>query len=247
MRRAPRLIHEVQRLGLTVSIAALLIVLLVVFRLVWSVAVTAPTDARLQSGLLALEDSHQAMLDMDASLRGYLATGDQFFADSATGAAPALAAADTQMVNLLEEPQLRQDVLALLLAQQRWRTEWADQARQLPPPGGAEAFLKQGTALFDDYRARKDGTRVDTLAAIEAADRSAVANQFVIGVLLGARSASRRSSSPCAVGTGCSATSSSRSTACSRRSAGSARDAWPHRSPCRGPPSSWRCATGSPT
>ncbi|WP_433030982.1 diguanylate cyclase domain-containing protein [Actinomycetospora sp. CA-053990] len=171
-------------MGLTVSIAALLIVLLVVFRLAWSVAVTGPTDARLQSGLLALEDSHQAMLDMDASLRGYLATGDQFFTDSATGAAPALAAADTQMVNLLEEPQLRQDVLALLLAQQRWRTEWADQARQLPPPGGAEAFLKQGTALFDDYRARKDGTRVDTLAAIDAADRSAVANQFVIGVLL---------------------------------------------------------------
>ncbi len=184
MRRAPRLIHEVQRLGLTVSIAALLIVLLVVFRLVWSGAVSGPTDARLQSGLLALEDSHQAMLDMDASLRGYLATGDQFFADSATGAAPALAAADTQMVNLLEEPRLRQDVLALLLAQQRWRTEWADQARRLPPPGGAEAFLKQGTALFDDYRARKDATRVDTLAAIDAADRSAVVNQFVVGVLL---------------------------------------------------------------
>lgn len=184
MRRAPRLIHEVQRLGLTVSIAALLIVLLVVFRLAWSVEVNGPTDARLQSGLLALEDSHQAMLDTDASLRGYLATGDQFFADAATGAAPALAAADTQMVNLLEEPQLRQDVLALLLAQQRWRTEWADQARQLPPPGGAEAFLKQGTALFDDYRARKDATRADTLAAIDAADRGAVAQQFVIGVLL---------------------------------------------------------------
>ena len=89
MRRAPRLIHEVQRLGLTVSIAALLIVLLVVFRLVWSVAVTAPADQRLQDGLLALEDSHQAMLDMDASLRGYLATGERFFADRATdGAGP---------------------------------------------------------------------------------------------------------------------------------------------------------------
>ncbi|MFC5137121.1 diguanylate cyclase domain-containing protein [Actinomycetospora rhizophila] len=184
MRRAPRLIHEVQRLGLTVSIAALLIVLLVVFRLVWSVAVTAPADQRLQDGLLALEDSHQAMLDMDASLRGYLATGDRFFTDSATDAAPRLAAADSQMVNLLEEPQLRQDVLALLLAQQRWRTEWADQARRLPPPGGAETFLKQGTALFDDYRARKDGTRVDVLDAIESADADAVVAQWVIGVLI---------------------------------------------------------------
>lgn len=184
MRRAPRLIHEVQRLGVTVSVAALLIVLLVVFRLVWSAAVTTPTDTRLQQGLLALEDSHQGMLDMDSSLRGYLATGDQFFADTATRAAPALAAADTQMINQLDEPQLRQDVLALLLAQQRWRTEWADPARKLPPPGGVEAFLKQGKALFDDYRARKDGTRADTLAAITAADRSSLVSQWVIGGLL---------------------------------------------------------------
>jgi len=184
VRRAPRLIHEVQRLGVTVSVAALLIVLLVVFRLIWSAAVTTPTDTRLQQGLLALEDSHQAMLDMDSALRGYLATGDQFFADTANGAAPALAAADTQMVNQLDEPQLRQDVLALLLAQQRWRTEWADPARKLPPPGGAEAFLKQGKALFDDYRARKDGTRRDTLAAISAADRSSAVSQWAIGGLL---------------------------------------------------------------
>ena len=121
---------------------------------------------------------------MDSSLRGYLATGDQFFANAATAAAPALAAADTQMINLLEEPQLRQDVLALLLAQQRWRTEWADQARQLPPPGGVETFLKQGKALFDDYRARKDGTRVDTLQAITAADRGTWAAQWVVGVVI---------------------------------------------------------------
>jgi diguanylate cyclase (GGDEF)-like protein len=184
VRRAPRLIHEVQRLGLTVSVAALVIVVLVVFRLVWSAAVTAPSDQRLQNGLLALEDSHQAMLDTDAALRGYLATGDQFFADSATEAAPVLAAADSQMVNLLEEPQLRQDVLALLLAQQRWRAEWADQARRLPPPGGVELFLKQGKALFDDYRARKDATRADTLAAIETADRTSIVTQWVVGVLL---------------------------------------------------------------
>src|SRR3954447_258993 len=105
VRRAPRLIHEVQRLGVTVSVAALLIVLLVVFRLIWSAAVTTPTDTRLQQGLLALEDSHQAMLDMDSALRGYLATGDQFFADSAVEAAPRLAAANTQMPNLLEEPR----------------------------------------------------------------------------------------------------------------------------------------------
>ena len=116
MRRAPRLINEVQRLGVTVSVAALFIVLLVVFRLIWSATVTIPSDDRLQQGLLAIEDSHQAMLDMDSSLRGYLATGDGFFADTATNAAPALAAADTQMINLLEEPQLREDVLALLLA-----------------------------------------------------------------------------------------------------------------------------------
>ena len=184
MRRAPRLIQEVQRLGLTVSVAALLIVILVVLRLVWSAVFTTPTDERLQQGLLAIEDSHQAMLDMDAALRAYIATGDQFFADSATDAAPALAAADTQMVNLLEEPRLRQDVLSLLLAQQRWRTEWADQARNLPPPGGAELFLKQGKALFDDYRARKDATRADTLDAIAAADRSAIIAQWTVGGLI---------------------------------------------------------------
>ncbi len=94
---------------------------------------------------------------MDSSLRGYLATGDRFFADEATKASPALAAADSQMVNVLDEPALRQSVLQLLLAQERWRTEWADEARQVPPPGGTEAFLLQGKALFDSYSARKDG------------------------------------------------------------------------------------------
>lgn len=184
MGRAPRLINEVRRLGIMVSVAALLIVLIVSGRAIWSTAVTGPVDNRLQDGLLAIEDSHQAVLDMDSALRGYLATGDQFFADSATAAAPRLAAANTQMVNLLEEPQLRQDVLSLLLAQQRWRTEWADQARQLPPPGGPEAFLLQGKAVFDVYQARKDQTRRDTLQAIDDGDASAALAQRVTQAVL---------------------------------------------------------------
>lgn len=185
MRRAPRLITEVQRLGLTVSVAALVIVLLTVGRVLFSAGVTGPTEDRLQAGLLAVEDSNQAMLDMDSSLRGYLATGDQFFADEATRASPALAAADTQMVNLLEEPALRQSVLQLLLAQQRWRTEWADAARQIPPPGGTEAFLLQGRSLFQSYRDRKEDTRAATLAALGDNARLASTTQWsVAGVLV---------------------------------------------------------------
>ena len=84
---------------------------------------------------------------MDSSLRGYLATGDRFFLDEATRTTPALAFANTQMINLLEEPALRQNVLGLVLAQQRWRTEWADRVRQGPPPGGTEAFVLQGKAM----------------------------------------------------------------------------------------------------
>jgi diguanylate cyclase (GGDEF)-like protein len=184
VRRAPRLITEVQRLGVTVSVAALVIVLLVVFRLLYRAAVTAPADDRLQAGLLAVEDSHQAMLEMDSSLRGYLATGDGFFASEATKTSPALASADTQMVNLLEEPALRQSVLQLLLAQQRWRTEWADEARVVPPPGGTEAFLLQGKALFDSYEGRKEDTRAVTLAAITDNQRQSATTQWVLGGLL---------------------------------------------------------------
>ena len=75
MRRAPRLITEVQRLGMTVSVAALIIVILVVFRVLFSAAVTAPADDRLQAGLLAVEDSHQSMLEMDSSQWPRIQTG----------------------------------------------------------------------------------------------------------------------------------------------------------------------------
>ena len=137
MIRAPRLVNEVRRLGILVSVAALLIVLVVTGRAVWSTMVTAPTDDRLHAGLLAIEDSHRAMLDTDSALRGYLATGDAFFADTAAAAAPRLAAANGQMILQLDNPTLREDVLATVLAQQRWTAEWAAQARRLPPPGGA--------------------------------------------------------------------------------------------------------------
>lgn len=184
MKRAPRLITEVQRLGVTVSVAALVIVLLVVFRVLYSAAVTSPAEDRLQAGLLAVEDSHQAMLSMDSSLRGYLATGDSFFLDEATKTTPALAISDTQMINLLEEPALRQNVLGLVLAQQRWRTEWADRVRQGPPPGGTEAFVLQGKAIFDNYQSRKDETRAATLLAFEDNQRLAAINQWSIAVVL---------------------------------------------------------------
>lgn len=49
---------------------------------------------------------------------------------------------------------------------------------------GVETFLKQGKALFDDYRARKDGTRTDTLAEINAADRTNVVLQWIVGGLI---------------------------------------------------------------
>ena len=185
MRRAPRLITEVQRLGVTVSVAALVIVLLVVFRLLYSAAVTEPADDRLQAGLLAVEDSHQAMLEMDSSLRGYLATGDRYFANEATKTSPALASADSRMLTLLDEPALRQSVLALLLAQERWRTEWSSAAgRQIPPPGGTEAFMLQGKALFDSYEGRKEDTRTVTLAAIDDNQRQATTTQWILGGLL---------------------------------------------------------------
>ncbi|MEJ2869723.1 sensor domain-containing diguanylate cyclase [Actinomycetospora sp. OC33-EN08] len=166
------------------SVAALVIVLLVVFRALYSAAVTAPAADRLQAGLLAVEDSHQAMLAMDSSLRGYLATGDPFFADEATKASPELAVANGQMINMLEEPALRQSVLQLVVAQQRWRTEWAERARQVPPPGGVEAFLLQGKAIFDNYQGRKDDTRAVTLTAIEDNQQSALRMQWGIAVLL---------------------------------------------------------------
>jgi diguanylate cyclase (GGDEF)-like protein len=185
VKRAPRLIDEVQRLGTTMSVAALLIVLLVVVRLVWSVVSAAPQSDRLQAGLIALEDSHQAVLTRDAALRGYLATQDAFFLDRADATAPALAAANQRVAQALEEPKLRDDVLQLRLAQQRWSTEWADPARQGIPPGGIEAFLKRGTYLFDEYQNVKITTQDDVITADAAADTTNRTTQWGLGVLIG--------------------------------------------------------------
>ena len=192
----------------------------------------------------ALEDSHQAMLDMDASLRGYLATGDQFFADAATGAAPALAAADTQMVTSSRSPSSARTCspscsrssagapsgptrpASCRRRERRHSSTGHGALRRLPRAQGRHP---RGHPRGDRGRRpqRRDEPVRHRGAAGADRDRDAVV------ALRG--------------GPACSATSSSRSTACSRRSAGSARDAWPRRSPCRGPRSSWRCATGSPT
>jgi diguanylate cyclase (GGDEF)-like protein len=169
--RRLRLVTEVQRLGTIVSIAALLIVAINVGRLLYSLLVTVPEDDGLRHGLLAIEDSQQAVMGTDSSLRAYLTTRDPYFRDRAAELAPAIATAEAVMVAELGHTEVFPRVLELVAAQRRWQTEWVG---ALPggPTGDVGSFVARGDVLMADYRAASTAARSALLATIDTTDRS---------------------------------------------------------------------------
>jgi diguanylate cyclase (GGDEF)-like protein len=104
-------------------------------------------------------DVHEAMLDQETGLRGWLATGDEVFL---TPYDDGMVEASGGVKNLLRDveksPDVTDRVLGTLLARQEWQA-WASEAvtKRFTPrervDGTLTAFLVEGKTLFDRYRA----------------------------------------------------------------------------------------------
>jgi diguanylate cyclase (GGDEF)-like protein len=105
-------------------------------------------------------DIHEAMLDQETGLRGWLATGDGVFLEPyEEGRENATEAVSGLLHDVRKSPDVTDRVLATLLARQQWQT-WATEAagREFSyaqrADGTLTRFLLEGKALFDTYRAK---------------------------------------------------------------------------------------------
>ena len=164
-----RLVTEVQRLGAVVAIAALVIVVISVGRLSWAALVTVPESNEMRTGLLALEDSQDAVMGTDSLLRAYLATRDPYFVAQAAARAPEIAAAEGAMLATLDLPGVFPRVLDLVTTQREWQAGWVGRVSAVPPERIGE-FVARGDQLMRDYRAASAAARAALLAEIEGQD-----------------------------------------------------------------------------
>jgi diguanylate cyclase (GGDEF)-like protein len=105
-------------------------------------------------------DAHEAMLDQETGLRGWLATGDSVFLEPyEDGRKNATEAVSDLLHDVRNSSDVTDRVLATLLARQQWQT-WATEAagREFTDAQRADGtltrFLLEGKALFDTYRVK---------------------------------------------------------------------------------------------
>jgi diguanylate cyclase (GGDEF)-like protein len=136
-------------LGAVVVVLAALLVL--------ELAVYAPRVDRAIDATSSVRRSHEAMLDQQAGLRGFLLSGDERFLEAyhrGEGALPELNAEATDLIG--GDAALGNDLFELRLAQQRWIDRWALVALDRRAGAGdvSDAFIDLDKELFDAYRDR---------------------------------------------------------------------------------------------
>lgn len=123
----------------------------------------------------ALSRSHEAMLDQETGLRGYLLTGDSEFLQPYLTGRVGLTRANELLDDLLGGDGGSARLLTRMrLGQQRWASEWATDALTEAGTGEAvdAAFLERGKQLFDAYRASEEELAAELGARIASAQRA---------------------------------------------------------------------------
>jgi diguanylate cyclase (GGDEF)-like protein len=133
-------------------------------------------------------DVHEAMLDQETGLRGFLATGDRLFLEPYDeGRTKAAAAVDDLLRDVKTSPDVTDRVLAMLVARQRWQ-EWATEASgtrftaDQREDGTLTMFLLRGKTLFDDYRSTDLAST--SLIRQRRSEASTLQNEAVVLVLV---------------------------------------------------------------
>ncbi len=192
MRRvvAPRgLVQELQDSHLTSVLTLCAMLLVSLTSSGYLLLVTQPAVSHYADSVRDARLMHEAMLDQETGLRGWLATGDRAFLEPAiAGREEEAALADRMLARAAGDREATADLLPALVAQHEWG-EWADRAArwevspQERSDGRLTDFLFRGKERFDSYRAAArdvtaylvarrdqaiDGERVAVLTALLA-------------------------------------------------------------------------------
>jgi diguanylate cyclase (GGDEF)-like protein len=178
-----------ERFGRAFGAVALLIAATLVLTGVCFAAVLGyyePSISTLLAGGDAVDGAHDGMLDEETGLRGYLDSGDQIFLGPYYLGRSEIAQGNAASVDLATISGLTGPMIDLRVAQQRWISEWATPALASgKAESGAtqvEAFLLQGKALFDAYRATDNA--VNTIVDADIGGEQEAEHDLVL-VMLG--------------------------------------------------------------
>jgi methyl-accepting chemotaxis protein len=149
---ADRLAHALHQL--IVALAALGLLLGALFGYV--LGSVLPAQLRYASGDRAVHLAHDAMIDQETALRGYLLVRDTRFLQPYWNGLKSLTTEDASASDSLgSEPAMAPLLLNMRVAQEEWISRWAvvvadgNAPTQLAP---LTTFLSQGKTLFDAYR-----------------------------------------------------------------------------------------------
>lgn len=200
--RVLRLRPLVRRAGLPGIFAGAISLLLVIAMVGFLTRVLQPELDDLRDGQRAMRDAHNAMLDQETGIRGFLASDDADFLAPYTSGLESSANLERVMVSALSEhPQLVERSIEVITAQHAWQTRWAMPAsngdwRQSAGGNGQAkvgsadlaAYLQQGKELFDSYRTADNRLQTAVRAAIKRVEDRITTTLVVSGgvlVLLG--------------------------------------------------------------
>jgi diguanylate cyclase (GGDEF)-like protein len=156
--------------------------------------VVAPMQRTLAVHIDALRQAtsaHEAMLDEETGLRGYILTGDAaFLAPYRTGQSQ-LRSADAALFDGVHgDPELARLTLDLRLREQAWTTGWAEPRAAAPAADGRSAAeLERGKQLFDSYRNANNALMKRLAAGLQTTQRgmdaaTSLLSRLQLGLLL---------------------------------------------------------------
>ncbi len=203
-RRSRGLVDELLSSYRFTALALLAMLVLCTVSSAYLILVTQPRQEDTTTMARLARDGHEAMLDQETGLRGWLATGDDTFLGPYTQGRQAADANFEQMVaEAATTPGTTEPVVSTLVARERWQT-WATRAARTRVDAAERAdgtlttFLLQGKNLFDDYRsaeaaslaefqALRDGAQQTQRTALLATFGSYITLMVVAGALFGRR------------------------------------------------------------
>jgi diguanylate cyclase (GGDEF)-like protein len=118
-----------------------------------------PAQSRYSDGARAVALAHDAMINQETGLRGYLVVHDKRFLQPYKLGITSLAEENTLANQFIgTDPVMAPILLDMRLAEQQWISQWALVVAAGKAPAGVAAltaFLFQGKVLFDDYRVQE--------------------------------------------------------------------------------------------
>lgn len=156
--------------------------------------VVAPLQRTLALHIDALRQAtsaHEAMLDEETGLRGYILTGDAVFLAPYRDGQAQLRSADAALFDgVHSDPELARLTMDLRLREQAWTTGWAEPRAAAPAAQGRSAAeLERGKQLFDSYRNANNALMKRLAAGLQSTQRrmdgaTSLLSQLQLGLLL---------------------------------------------------------------